>query len=122
MPSAGSTPARSARSGSADAPRPILNLEPPYEGHIAYQSRELFDAYKVRRACYWSLLNAPTAGLTYGGHGLWSWQTEAGLPHDHHSTGIAKPWHEAIHLPGSTHMKHHGRPVHLTPLVAAPPG
>jgi hypothetical protein len=87
-------------------PRPFINLEPPYEGHIAYQSKQLFDAYKVRRACYWSLLNAPPAGLTYGGHGLWSWQTEEGLPYDHASTGLAKPWHEAIHLQGSTDMKH----------------
>jgi hypothetical protein len=86
--------------------RPIINLEFPYEDHISYQSKQRHDAYNIRRAAYWSLLSVPPAGLTYGGHGLWSWQTEEGLPYDHPSTGTAKPWREAVKLPGSTHMKH----------------
>ena len=87
--------------------RPIINLEPPYEDHLGYQSRKPHSAYNVRRAVYWSLLNAPTAGVTYGGHGLWSWQTEPGkTPPDHGGTGVAKVWHEALQLPGSTDMRH----------------
>jgi hypothetical protein len=86
--------------------RPIVNLEYPYEDHISYQSKQRHSATNIRRAAYWSLLSAPPAGLTYGGHGLWSWQTEEGLPYDHPSTGSAKPWHEAVKLPGSLHMKH----------------
>jgi hypothetical protein len=86
--------------------RPILNLEPPYEAHLAYQSREPHSAYNVRRSCYWSLLSAPTAGVTYGGHGIWSWETQPNLPLNHERTGIARPWHEAMALPGSTHMQH----------------
>jgi arylsulfatase A-like enzyme len=87
-------------------PRPIINLEPPYEDHIAYQSRKPHSAYNVRRAVYWSLLAAPPAGVTYGGHGIWSWQTEPGVPRDHGGTGLARPWHEAVKLPGNAEMKH----------------
>ncbi|KPV48931.1 hypothetical protein SE17_35420, partial [Kouleothrix aurantiaca] len=56
-----------------DPPRPLINLEPAYEDHIAYQSRERLSAHKVRREIYWSLLIAPPAGVTYGGHGVWGW-------------------------------------------------
>ncbi len=86
--------------------RPIINLEPPYEDHVAYQSKKPHTAYNVRRAVYWSLLAAPPAGVTYGGHGLWSWQTDPGkTPPDHPSTGVAKVWNEALELPGSSDMK-----------------
>jgi Protein of unknown function (DUF4038)/Domain of unknown function (DUF5060)/Putative collagen-binding domain of a collagenase len=86
--------------------RPIINLEPPYEDHVAYQSRKRHTAYNVRRAMYWSLLNAPTAGVSYGAHGVWSWQTSSGVPLNHERSGEAKPWQEAILLPGSTHMRY----------------
>jgi hypothetical protein len=87
--------------------RPVLNLEPPYEDHLAYQSRKPHGAYNVRRAVYWSLLSTPTAGVSYGAHGVWSWQTRPGEePRDHKGTGAAKTWREAMDLPGSTHMKH----------------
>jgi hypothetical protein len=87
--------------------RPIINLEPPYEDHLAYQSRKPHSAYNVRRAVYWGLLCAPPAGVTYGAHGLWSWQTKPGEePRDHKGTGVARTWREALDLPGSTHMEH----------------
>ncbi|MDX1945658.1 MAG: DUF4038 domain-containing protein [Pirellulaceae bacterium] len=86
--------------------KPILNLEPPYEAHLAYQSRQPHSDYSVRRACYWSLLATPVAGLTYGGHGIWSWQTLAGRPKDHEGTGVAQPWRVAKDLPGAGQMTH----------------
>jgi hypothetical protein len=86
--------------------KPTLNIEPPYEAHLAYQSKQPHSAYNVRRACYWSLFATPTAGLTYGGHGIWSWQTQPGLPREHPNTGIAQPWSLAKDLPGSQQMKH----------------
>ena len=85
--------------------RPFINLEPPYEDHVAYQSKQRHTDYTVRRACYWSLLNAPTAGLTYGAHGIWSWEIAPQEPLLHQGTGIAKPWFEAMKLPGSGQMK-----------------
>lgn len=87
--------------------RPIINLEPPYEDHNGYQSRKPHSAYSVRRAIYWSLLTTPIAGVTYGGHGIWSWQTEEGEePLAHQGTGIAKTWQQAMKLPGAEQMKH----------------
>jgi hypothetical protein len=87
--------------------KPIINLEPPYEDHLGYQSRKPHPAYHTRRAVYWSLLAAPVAGVTYGGHGLWSWQTVPGkTPPDHASTGVAKTWREALELPGGGQMTH----------------
>lgn len=84
---------------------PFVNLEFNYEGHLAYQSKRPFDDFMVRRAAYWSLLVAPTAGVTYGAHGIWPWQEEGGVPLDHPHTGAAPPWHEAIRLPGSESMR-----------------
>jgi len=88
-------------------PRPFINIEPPYEGHLGYQSRKPHTDYVTRRAIYWSLLNAPTAGVTYGAHGVWSWHTAVGQPPtDHPTTGVAKTWREALPFPGSTQMKY----------------
>lgn len=96
-----------AQHGRKTPARPVINLEPPYEAHVAYQSKKPHSAYSVRRAAYWSLLSAPTAGLTYGGHGLWSWHTRPGEePTDHSGTGVAPTWREALSLPGSRQMEH----------------
>ena len=85
--------------------RPIINLEPPYEDHNGYQSHKPHPASDVRRAVYWSLLSAPVAGFTYGGHGVWSWNTKPGEePTDHAGTGVAKVWKEALGLPGAEQM------------------
>jgi hypothetical protein len=86
--------------------RPVINLEPPYEDHIAYQSRQRHTAYSVRRATYWSLLNAPTAGVSYGAHGVWSWESRPKEPQEHGGTGVAQPWFKAMDFPGSHHMRH----------------
>jgi uncharacterized protein DUF4038/uncharacterized protein DUF5060/collagenase-like protein with putative collagen-binding domain len=87
--------------------RPFINIEPPYEGHLGYHSRKPHSDYATRRAIYWSLLNAPTAGVTYGAHGVWSWHTAVGQPPtDHPNTGVAKTWREALPFPGSTQMKY----------------
>jgi hypothetical protein len=87
--------------------RPLINLEPPYEGHNGYTSKKPHPESDVRRAVYWSLLIAPTAGVTYGGHGVWSWHTSPGKePTDHPGTGVAKVWSEAIDLPAAGQMKY----------------
>ncbi len=85
--------------------RPLINLEPPYEDHKGYQSRKPHPAENVRRAVYMSLLAAPVAGFTYGGHGVWSWHEKPGAtPTDHPSTGVAKVWKDALALPGAAQM------------------
>jgi hypothetical protein len=86
---------------------PVINLEPNYEAHRnrADDSDEIFDAHAVRRAAYWSLLVSPCAGVTYGAHGIWSWQSQPAEPLAHRGTGIAPKWSEALNLPGSADMK-----------------
>ena len=86
--------------------RPFINLEPPYEHHIAYQSKQPIPAELVRRAIYWSLLNAPVAGTSYGGHGVWGWDDGTGPPVDHPNSGTPLPWKQALVMPGAEQMAH----------------
>ncbi len=86
--------------------RPFINLEPPYEHHRAYQSRQPIPPHVVRRAIYWSLLNAPTAGVTYGGHGVWGWDDGTTTPTDHAGSGIPLPWKQALVMPAAEQMAH----------------
>jgi hypothetical protein len=94
-----------------DGPRhPVINLEPCYEGHLDMcgapaEGRTPFDAHAVRRACYWSVLASPPAGVTYGAHGVWGWELRRQLPMNHASTGVTPTWREGMRLPGSAHMK-----------------
>jgi hypothetical protein len=86
--------------------RPFINLEPPYEHHIAYQSKQPIPAEFVRRAIYWSLLSAPVAGTSYGGHGVWGWDDGTKPPTDHPNSGTPLPWKEALVMPGAEQMAH----------------
>jgi hypothetical protein len=88
------------------APLPVINLEPPYEYHIAYQSKQRITADTVRRALYWSMLVSPTAGVTYGGHGVWGWDDGSGPPAGHPTTGTPLPWREAVRMPGAEQVAH----------------
>lgn len=78
-------------------PRPLINMEPVYE-EISPQ----VSATDVRNAAYWSILSAPTAGITYGANGIWPWLREGEQILNHAGTGEhASRWHQAINLPGS---------------------
>ena len=71
--------------------KPLINLEPPYEDHLAYQSRKPHPTI-VCAGPPIGAFNAPMAGLTYGAHGIWSWQILAGELLAHKGTGQAKLW------------------------------
>ena len=86
--------------------KPVINQEPNYESHLAYHSRQPFSAYQVRRALYWSLLVSPTAGVTYGHHGIWPWMEEAGVPADHPNSGVAPTWREALRSEGAQGVRY----------------
>jgi len=86
--------------------RPFINLEPPYEGHVAYQSKKPITSDATRRALYWSLLGTPTAGVTYGGHGVWGWDDGKNPPTDHPGTGTPLNWRKALNMPGAEQMEH----------------
>jgi len=84
--------------------RPVLDGEPNYEGHISY-SKEPIGDYAVRRAAYYSLFVAPTAGVTYGAHGIWYWARKPEVPLDHPRSGVALPWRECLAYPGGNQMR-----------------
>ncbi len=86
--------------------RPVINSEPGYEDIIALERDQPHTADDVRRQLWWSLLNTPTAGVTYGAHGIWSWEVEARVALNHERFGIARPWMEAMRMPGSGHVRH----------------
>lgn len=94
------------RDWEVEPTRPFINLEPPYENHLAYQSRQPIPAEAVRRAVYWSLLVAPTAGVSYGGHGVWGWDDGTAPPVDHDGSGTPLPWREALRMPAGEQMRH----------------
>jgi hypothetical protein len=98
-----------AREWRREPVRPLINLEPPYENHVAYQSGRRISAETVRRAMYWSLLTVPTAGVSYGGHGVWGWDDGTEPPVDHPRSGVPLPWREAVVMPGAEQVAHLGR-------------
>lgn len=85
--------------------RPCLSLEAPYENHGQGGDKRI-SSLGVRRAHYWSLLNAPTAGVTYGGHGVWGWDDGTTTPTDHPKTGVPLPWRKALVMPAAGQMAH----------------
>lgn len=84
--------------------RPIVNLEPNYETHPSYHSKKRFTDFEVRRAAYWSLLVAPTAGVTFGHNSIWVWPEEPELPEGHERLGKVAPWREGLDTPGIRSM------------------
>jgi len=87
-----------------DPPLPAINLEPNYETHPSYHSGRRFTDFEVRRAAYWSLLIAPTAGVTFGHNSIWVWSEEPEVPEGHPSIGAVSPWHEGLDTPGVRSM------------------
>ncbi|MCM8810917.1 MAG: glycoside hydrolase family 140 protein [Candidatus Omnitrophica bacterium] len=85
--------------------RPVINLEPNYEFHLAYQSKKPFNAFHVRRALYWSLLISPTCGVSYGNHGIWCWAEKDEIPIGHPESGIAPSWKKALKSEGANSVK-----------------
>lgn len=91
----------------AEPVRPIINLEPCYEYHIDQSDLTCrFTPFDVRRAVYWSLLVSPTAGVTYGGHGVWGWDDGVRPPINHPNTGTPLPWRAALQMLGAWQMAH----------------
>jgi hypothetical protein len=86
--------------------RPFINVEAPYERHFAFGSGKVHDDHSVRRATCWSLLVSPTAGVTYGGHGVWAWDDGTKPPIGHDKTGIPLPWREALTMPAAEQLSH----------------
>jgi len=96
-------PAAQAGAFRASEPvRPILNGEPPYEGHGFFDDTPgRIDRATARRGAWLSLLAGASAGVTYGGHGLWQWHRRDETNPQAARKGRPDPWHEALDLPGA---------------------
>lgn len=88
---------------------PVINLEPCYEGILAKDTGRPINVLAVRRAVYRSLLLSPTAGVTYGHHGIWWWGEKPELPLTLEKTGIAVPWNQALKSEGARSVEHLAR-------------
>ncbi|WP_247235326.1 DUF4038 domain-containing protein [Telluribacter sp. SYSU D00476] len=80
--------------------RPLINMEPVYE-----EIGPKITAKDVRSASYWSILAAPTSGITYGANGIWPWLRTGEHILNHGSKGEGSSrWNESIKLPGGTQV------------------
>jgi len=95
-----------ARNWNREPILPVINLEPNYETAIAYHHRTVFNDRHVRRAAYWSLLNSPTAGVTFGHDAVWNWNFETGPSEGHGNlhNGRVPPWYTGLDTPGVRSM------------------
>jgi hypothetical protein len=85
--------------------RPIINLEPNYEDIGALDSGRRFTDLDVRRALYRSLLVAPTAGVTYGAHGVWDWSDGERVAAGHEGFSKPQSWRAALQFAGAQQVK-----------------
>lgn len=92
-------PAHSAKLG-----KPVINLEPNYEKHPAYQSGEPHPPAHVRRAAYWSMLVHAPAGVTYGNNEIWVWNEATADAENHGNLRQIPPWHEGVQTEGIADM------------------
>ncbi|MBX7105730.1 MAG: DUF4038 domain-containing protein [Gemmataceae bacterium] len=94
-----------AKNWKATPTKPVLNLEPVFEGRSAGETKPPVMDFAMRRTLWWSLLSTPVAGITTGSQGVWSWQTVPGLPRGYFESGFAPVWHTATDRPGARQLK-----------------
>jgi hypothetical protein len=81
--------------------RPVINIEPCYEGHGHGHRYGRFDRRDVRRAWWQSMLAGASAGFAYGAHGVWGWHA-AGAPFNHADfSGVPFDRWDALEFPGA---------------------
>ena len=86
---------------AASVRRPVMNLEPCYEGHGWGHSPGRFTADAVRRALWSSIFGGANAGLGYGAHGLWQWHRPGAAFNNARFSGEPFPWDTAMQFPGA---------------------
>jgi hypothetical protein len=84
--------------------KPVVNTEPPYDGHGHGHADGRHGSESLRCAAWQSLLSGASAGVTYGAHGLWSMhragQTFSGVGF----SNMPFDWRTALRLPGAWEM------------------
>ena len=48
----------------------------------------------------------PTAGVSYGGNGVWGWDDGTSHPVDHANAGVPLPWQEAVRMEAAEQLAH----------------
>jgi hypothetical protein len=80
--------------------RPVVNSEPPYEGHGRVGERTRFNAFDIRKATWQSLLAGAKMGITYGAHGVWSFHRRGMNFLNAHRSFEPYDWDVALTLDG----------------------
>lgn len=94
-----------------DVPRPIVNLEPCYEGLGRFAGRARHTRADVRRASWTGVVAGAAAGLGYGAHGVWSWHRRGSAFTAEAVHGTPFPFGVALEFPGADDVAHVRRVV-----------
>ena len=86
--------------------RPILNLQPPFEWEASNSKNLPISSNHVRRALYWSLLNTPTTGVSYGVAGVWGWNNGVDPAFGYPNKGVPPDWRESLTYEGGEQITH----------------
>jgi hypothetical protein len=81
--------------------RPLIDLEPCYEGHGYGKGTGRHYANNVRLASWTAVLAGAGAGLGYAAHGAWSWHQPGDAFGGEHFSGTPFPAQVALAFPGA---------------------
>lgn len=81
--------------------RPVINSEPPYEGHGWGFRYGRFDAFAVRKAVWHSILSGAKAGVGYGAHGVWMFHSPGLVFNNRTFSDLPYSWHTALEFEGA---------------------
>ncbi len=84
--------------------KPVVNSEPPYDGHGHGHSDGRHGAASLRTAAWQSLLSGASAGVTYGAHGLWSMHRRGQAFSSIPFSNSPFDWRTALRLEGAWEM------------------
>lgn len=101
--------------------RPIMDLEPCYEGHGYGGGAGRYRADEVRKATWWSIIGGATAGVGYGAHGVWQWYREGAEFTSPDFSLEPFLWQTALDFPGADDVALAGALVRDHGLVDALP-
>jgi hypothetical protein len=81
--------------------RPLVSMEPCYEGHGYGRGSGRHDARSVRLASWTGVLCGAGAGLGYAAHGAWSWHRAGEAFNGESFSGTPFAAHLAVDFPGA---------------------
>ncbi|HEX3797815.1 MAG TPA: DUF4038 domain-containing protein [Verrucomicrobiae bacterium] len=83
-------------------PRPYINISSAYENEEDGVGHPRVNAATLRHIAGESLLATPTAGIGYGAHGVWNWDTTTNM--DSNGGRALANWQIALYLPGAKQL------------------